>query len=431
MHDREHIRYYGTAAACGLIMVASFYFSLTVFNIYIGIVSGDLGIARGVFSVFNMIRYLLGAVMAWNMGKLMKRFSLRNLLLTGILLISVMYVILSLTSSLAVIYLAAVLGGMSIALTSVAPVSILLRNWFVKGYGTVLSIVISSSGVAGLIFNPILSVYVHDNGWRAGYRLIALLVGGIFVIGFFLLHDTPQELHMQPMGAEQQEEKKQASDKAKAEEAGAFKTTKRAPGNKLPDASERQKNKSNLCSLLLINALCSLGASSLYSNLSAVLIDLKYPQVFATGIVVSIASVMNIVGKVAVGRMVDKYGMRIVRIWYLICIIDSAFFAVFRIQNTVLAFIGAVLVGFCGGIYSVPTPLMAVRLFKDSRDYSKVISYSTAAQNLCSAFVGVIFHGLFDFTGSYLVSLLYMTVMSILCYLTVFLLYMRNRQELR
>ncbi|MFV0529744.1 MAG: hypothetical protein ACK5MN_13635 [Lachnospiraceae bacterium] len=103
------------------------------------------------------------------------------------------------------------------------------------------------------------------------------------------------------------------------------------------------------------------------------------------------------------------------------------YFLFVRIPITIAGVIGAILAGCLGGIYSIPIPITANILYTDRDTYTKVVSYCTAAATLCNTFSNIIFHGFYDVSGNYIISLMYTLVLSVTCFVLIIGMIRRNR----
>lgn len=185
----------------------------------------------------------------------------------------------------------------------------------------------------------------------------------------------------------------------------------------------------NMRTLLVINILYSFSGMCIFANTPAVLTDIGFSTVFATGIATSCNSLANCIGKFGMGRVSDKLGCKkMLLLWYGITPLAILYFMMARTVAVPGGIIGALLAGYIGGIYSIPISITAGLLYEDHTSYTTVVSYCTAAATLCNTCSNIIFHGFYDVSGSYLISLTYAFVLSVVCFVLVKGLILRNRK---
>jgi MFS family permease len=137
-----------------------------------------------------------------SIGYLLKRLSAKTLLFIGAMVCAAHFVVYSLANSLPLLYLGAFMGGVSIGFGTVAPVSVVMTNWFIKKRATYMSIVIAGSMFGGAVLMPVSGFLIHAFDWRVSYRLLALAVGlTTFLTIFFFIADDPRKKNQKAYGS--------------------------------------------------------------------------------------------------------------------------------------------------------------------------------------------------------------------------------------
>lgn len=410
---RGRLKYYWIIPViCGLMLISCLLFGGTVITIYTAVIAEDMGMSRSEFSLFFTIRAIVSFILNLEMICLMRHLRLKTIVVWGLAMLAAMLFLLSVSHSLALMCFAGILGGAANTFTGVVPVSLIVRNWFKTSQGMVLALVMSASGIGGVVINPVLSIIIGKNGWRFGFQMLVSVVLIILVMTMLLLKAEPGEAGLLPYGAKKKE-----------------------PNENRPPKTEsslslfgKSKEESNLRIFILMNVFFSMGALSLYSNISSVLMEMDFSIVFSTGIAISVISLANCAGKFIMGTINDRYSTKnMLLVWYGLCPLAGLFFLLYRGNTSAVALAGAALIGSIGGIYTVPTPLVSMRLFADNDTYTCVVSYCTAASSLSSAFSGLLFHGFYDYTGTYKGALFFTVVLSMMCYYLVIRLLHGNR----
>ncbi len=387
----EKFKAAGRVFVIGLVLVAGLFIVGTFINVYTGVIAESVGMSRSLLSISSTLRCLVSFALNLVIYRLIKRFGLRRLVLIGVAAAAAMIFIYSVSTSLVLFYIAGIIGGLSSCFAGVVPVSIMIRHYFPKSQGTALAIASSMTGVAGIVVTPLISKIVSVSSWQSGFRYLGIGVIAMLILEVLFFDDSKLDYKSIP-------ERKRASKKA--------------------------KKSSSFVLMVALSGLFTLGGLCVYNNTAVIVQDLGFEQLFATGTAVSLVSFANIFGKFLMGRLCDRRNMKVVlTIWYVLCVAAALYFAIYRGTTLAIALPGIFIMGFIGGIYSLPIPLLAGKLYKNEEAYTRAVGYCTAAQNMCWAFSSVVFQMFYDVTGTYVVSLLYVAVLasiSVVCLVVLF-----------
>ncbi len=397
----EKLSYLLPAVLSGLMLVVSLLFIGSIVTMYTALIAEDYQIERSMFSMYTFVKAFVGFFLNMSIVWIMRKLSMRRMILIGIVLAAVSLIVLATSHSFIWIVVSAVLSGIGASFCGTVPVAIIIRNWYRSNYGTVLVWVMSASGIGGFIFNPIVSKIAVSSGWRNAFLILSLISVVVFVSVLLLLRTDPAEIGMSAYGRE--EKSKTNTNK---------KTAKRVELHFWGS----DHNSRNYRILFLMSALFASGCLCLYTNIPSVLQDIGFSVSFATGIAASILSIMNCIGKIVMGKVNDKFGSSVfLIIWYVCAFIASIYFLFYRGLSSGIALVGVILIGISGGIYSVPIPVITEKLFANKENYTFVISRCTAGTSILSAFSGLLFHGCYDLTQSYVLSLILNGVFTGIC----------------
>ena len=412
MKEKMKLPYKITAALCGLILIIGLLFNGTLISNYTGVIAEDLGMTRAVFSVYSTIRNLVAFAINLAALQILRKLKAKTAILIGIALNVTSLALMTFSKSLPQLILLGLIGGCASAACGVVPAAIIIKNWYRSNYGTVLAMAASASGIAGVVVNPIMSVIVSRAGWRFGFRVVAAVSALGFLLVLLLLHEEPAELHLPAFGADKMIEKERET----------------AIGRPSLSILGTGKAPKNFRRLVWMSALFTLGGLCVYTNTATILQDIGFTIAFATGAATSCTSLFSFIGKLVMGKINDCFGTAaVLRLWYFMCPLATMYFACCRIASIPLAIPGLILIGFCAGIYSVPIPLAANKLYKGKDDYTRVMSVCTAFTSLINAFSGLIYHGIYDQMGTYRWALLMATALSVLCFIVTMRLLAENR----
>lgn len=397
-----------TAVLCSLAVMTALFFNSSMITNYTAVISEEMGVSRTAFSLYNTIRSLAAVAADLALPFLLRKASAKTWVFVGIVSSCVNLMLLSHAHSLIAVYVLALLGGTASALCGIPPVTMILQNWFQRGFGTVLSAAIASSGLGGMIFAPVLGAITATSSWRIGFRLMGVLCGFISLLTLLFLHDAP----------------------AGMETGMADSAHQKASGSHVP-LMDRTLRSQNFRILLLLSAAFSLGPVAICTNTSSILQDIGFTALFATGTGYSIYALSNSIGKIIMGRVSDRFGPgKMLLVWYSAVPVAMLYYILFRVPQPLLAAPGLLLAGLSAGIYGVPLPITCRALYRDPADQLYVVSLCTSVTNLALAVSYLIIHSFYDRTGSYMGALVFSLILGSVCFLAVLRLCALNRAEL-
>ncbi|CAN5608182.1 MFS transporter [soil metagenome] len=134
-------------------------------------------------------------------GWLIQKFPLKNLMLTGCVLLGGGLVLHASTKSVPVVYAARAMMGISLGFVGVLPSVVLVSNWFVRRRGLALGILLTGTSIGGAIIPPIATPLIERFGWRTAMILVSLIVWLILAPAILILvRSQPSELGVVPDG---------------------------------------------------------------------------------------------------------------------------------------------------------------------------------------------------------------------------------------
>lgn len=363
------------------------------------------GISHSAGSAILSVRTLFSFGTTFLVGWYFQKISLRSGILMGSLLGAVAAVVFSIGGGPMVYYTAAALAGIGYVLSSVYPSSLLLANWFHMRRGLAFGISASGSGLAYLVFSPILSnIILHSSLTTAFLSQAAFLaVSGVAV--FLIIRDHPRDLGLQPYGAGTQEE-----------------TTLRK-SNSVPSLS------AFLLALLALMMLLFGGAGLSFSgHLSILATTCGYSPALAAR-VVSLFGLILFLSKMAAGAIADRIGPKrsstlLVGAYMLGCASVLGMNGVSSFWYYVLA----VLTGIGGAICTVGPPLWTGDL-APAEDYAKTIKWLQIFYNLGGILFSVVPGIIADHTNEYKSSFLLFGAMMFLGLVILMAVYRRQRAK--
>ncbi|MCC0646886.1 MFS transporter [Clostridioides sp. ZZV15-6598] len=365
----------------GLILMISVYGIVNnCASLFIKPVTEDLGFSRSEFSLYYTVIALSTMVIALFMGKLAKKFKIKNIMLVGCVLAGIGYIGYSYANSIYVFYLMSVFSGLGLGMTTLTPLSIIISNWFVEKRGLALGLTFMGSGVGGMIFNPVANYIILNYGWRQSYLVlgIIILVTTIPIVLIFM-SEKPSDKGLLPYGYEN-------SSKSVLDTS--------AKGVMLGEAIKTKIFWIMVVGLILITII----AMGVQMHIASYLTDIGYSPTFAAS-VISINMGVVILGKILLGYIFDKIGCEKGVIFVGLQVFLGVLALLFASKYpAIIVFIICWGIGNCMG--TIVPALITSEIF-GKKDYSTIVGVVNAVVLLGAALGSAVTGKLYDMSGGY------------------------------
>jgi MFS family permease len=135
-------------------------------------------------------------------GRLVHRYGSRKVIVLGALLSAVGYLLVSRMNDLWQYYLSYSLIGFGVAASGPVITTLIVSNWFVRRRGMAIGAISMGAGTAGLLFTPLVIVYMIPNlGWSNTYLVFAAITALISIpLGALAIRTRPAEMGLLPDG---------------------------------------------------------------------------------------------------------------------------------------------------------------------------------------------------------------------------------------
>lgn len=174
--------------------------------------------AGNINSIYLLVVLVLGVAAGWFIDKYGPR---RSILIGTVVGLLGMVLFSTMGSMTQAYFYFAVIIGVGVVMQMTLPTQTLARRWFLKRAALATGTLMSSFGLIGAIFFPLLAKMASLYGWRPMVLWSGILIQTfVFVLAFFLLKDSPESmgLHMDGMSAEEMNKSLGAVGKALAQE---------------------------------------------------------------------------------------------------------------------------------------------------------------------------------------------------------------------
>ncbi len=367
--------------ACTLIMATFFTLLLSCISLFTVPVTEDLGISRTEFGTFSTILSILGMVLSPVAGKVLAVKNTRIIMSVSLLAAVIGYTCLSFVQNVVLLYVLALIIGTGSAFCTTVPIAVVLTRWFVKDRSKAMSITFAGSSVGAMILSPVISSIIESMGWRMAFRILGLGMLVILVpVVFLLVRSKPEDKGLRALGADE------AVASGAAADAGL---------TGLPLRELRRHPTFWVYVTGIFVMLLTMGAMyHMPAHITGIGISADLAATF-----VSIYSLIAIFGKLLMGAVFDRFGVKAGILLGTVCM--GLCYVFLLIAKTFPMFIVvAVFYGLGSAHGTIFPPTLTSKLY-GSKYYSEIFGFVNAFASLSMAVCNLIMAAPYDITGSY------------------------------
>lgn len=256
------------------------------------------------------------------------------------------------------IYISGALFGLAGPAIFLVGPSVLINNWFAPNQaGKFLGIASAFTGVGTFVWSPVFAGIVTSQGYKAGFTIEAIIAAILILVpAFFFFRTRPEDCGLKPYGIEK--------------ESGDAKTAKKEGVN-----GKFALGTIAFWAILIGAGLISLGGG--YKSMMPTAVQSVGGSELAMlgATMISTAAVGNILGKIALGTLADKIGIKNTMVGFAcVAIVGFVLMVFFMGNNQVPMLIAGFCIGTSDATMSVGLPLVTRNCFGDRR-YSEIYSY--------------------------------------------------------
>ena len=335
-------------------------------------------VSRTAYALTMTLNGGTNAIVSIFYGRLAEKFGIKKMISFCSLMMIAGVLLYANGTSIWMFYLAAILQGISLCFCSGASCSIIFSKWFAHSTGTLLSATAIGSGLAGVIFSPIVSKWISTIGWTSSLYINCAIVVFTAILLIVFLKDSPEPHGVKPMW----------NDKVKiASESGEI----------IPygvTAKEAYKTVQFWCGTIGIGVIALIVYGAI-CNIAIFSSDLGYDG----GVMLSIMYAANIVLQLPFGILADKLGIRVCMVAYSIMAIGAVF--IYATAPAIgMMYVGTVLLGGSFCILKATLPVYTLQVF-GNREQGRIMGIMIAVMNCGVAFGMPLLNAAYDLTGSY------------------------------
>lgn len=167
-------------------------------SLYTSSILEELNLTRTSYALTLTCMSGICAVANWTIGWLKKRINLRGILVLGGSVMTVAMFLYSRANSLPMLYVSALLAGISFAYLASAIGASIINTWFHKHSGLLVGVSLTLSGLGGTVFSPIVGSWIANYGWRTSFVIAAGIAAVTTVLFGLFFRSEPKAVGCQP-----------------------------------------------------------------------------------------------------------------------------------------------------------------------------------------------------------------------------------------
>lgn len=378
---KGNIRPWLSLVSAFLILASSIGLGTNGISLFYVPVTEELGFTQTEFSVYYSIAMYVTAVLCPVVGKIFtKREKLmKPMMACAAVVTALCFFLYSRCSTLSGFYAVSAIRGMCNAVLSNVAATMIVNHWFFEKRGLAVSICLMGTSAGGLLFTQLSELFLKNTTWQTSYLLLGLVGLGLNGIMLLLMEPSPEHIGLHPYGY------KPKSQQDTVERSGVtFREAVRTP---------------SFWMVLVSIFFASITVQGTQQAVTTALqYDYSHSQHLATT-VVSIFMILLCVGKIVLGHIYDKRGLRF-GILYSCTLLVMSFACLLLAKNVIFAYVFAVLFGF-GNMMSSVTATTATTATFGLKEYGVIFGFVSMCSSFGNATGPMISSKIYDMAGNY------------------------------
>ena len=397
--EKQSVLYHYAIAVSGFLILFGYGIGYFTIGLYIDPVTETYGFTKGEFGLTIGLLSFFTAAGGMASPLVRARIGFKASMVVGSTLGALALYGMSIAQELYQFHFAASLLGVAGGLTSLIPVSSLITHWFVARRGLVMALVLSGTGLAGVIFSPLVTYLIETFSYKSAFLANAAVVAATLIPIIFLIQEKPQNRGLAPFGAESQSD----------DHADSATDT----GYTLNEARKMR-------SFYLLAAGIAGYTICINSTLYFIPSMMREAGVDAllVGKVLSLMFLGVSVGKLAMGVINDRFGILVCVVYGTILLVSAMLLSNYFMLEVVL-FVFVIAYGLSVSLASFPQTILISKIF-GSKHYANIISIVSSIAIFASSVAPFIGGLMRDQLGSYNLLFLIAGAVCILCTSSVY-----------
>lgn len=382
MKAKRFTYHWAIVIACFILMASSVGITQNCFNLFSIEIMNELKFTASQVQVMNTIATLMTMVSALVVGTVFNKFSMRRAMPVYAICLTGGFFLYSTVNSLAQLYILSAFVGFGRGGVAVVPCGLLMNNWFKEKRGFATGIALAGSTAGGFVFVRIANAIIASMDWRRAYMVLGVMAAVLIIpTVIFVIREKPEDKGLRPYGATDED----TASAVKAEFTGI---------------SRKKFLKTSAFWMLGITFfLISAINMGLQNNVSIYLTMQKGQTRELAADVASILLLSQVVGKILLGSIYDKKGVKFGSAYGCVVFLLSIV-TIMLAGNKAFAIIFGVIVGLALSMTTCTPPLLT-SLAVGRREYSSIYGLLNAFATAGVALGPVIAGFIYDHTESY------------------------------
>lgn len=353
----------------------------------------------GTVTIFITLTFLSSAFLGPIIVKVMNKGYMKLIMSMGIIVNAGCFYWFAAIKNIYMLYVAAIILGMANICFNLVPVTVILNNWFYKKIGLFTGICASFSGVVGAVFNPIVANWVTTLGYQKTFIICGSLVLALSLpCSVFFVHYHPENVGVLPYGYH--ELKEQNCD----------------------DQESRRQLPVYILILIAIYSIIQNSVSGMNPSISAMAKSIPL-EASLPGTMVSAAMMGNVISKLSLGVLSDKFGAKKgISTMMILGAIGLILLSVLNPGSYQIALFGSLIYGCAFSCMANGVALLMREIYgpvQFSKYYPTISLFSNVAYAVSVTIVGKTF----DWFGTYSVIEIGLAIVSICSIVLLFIIY--------
>ncbi len=303
MENKKQFKGWGVLIAAFLMCFIPTAILSNCFALYMNPVCTNLGFSTTSWSMVNLIASFASAAGAMIIAGLYQKKNMKVMMAAVTIGTSLCWLVATFCTKIWQFYLIFAIANIFLAGLTQLPVSMLVTAWFEDKRSTMMSIAYAGGGLGGFVWSPVLTKFITASatGWKNAMLFSAIITAVVMVLAAFLLvKRSPVEYGTEPYRTLTDEERSKAAEAAAAAQANAW------VGVSKKVATKSGAWRATIGVVMLIGAL----ASGVTTHVPNFITSVANDGGTLSGTILSIYSIVSIVGMLGGGLLMDKIGIK-------------------------------------------------------------------------------------------------------------------------
>ena len=361
-------------------MAATVGITVNTFTIISPAMIADLGITATQVQLISLVSTFANMFAGLFVGKLMAKFGMKMTMTVGTILMCGGFALRGMSSTMLTLCASNFVCGLGMAEISTIPSGVLVNNWFsMEKKGTMSGIAFAGSVVGGIVFVQVANVLMQAYDWRVTHYVLAAVCAVMMLpISLFVVRARPEMMGLRPLGSEN-------SAAAAAAVTGI--------------SAKKFRKTASFWLLAFTVFVIGFTNMGIQRNFAICLQNEHGHSEDFAAMVYSAVMFIQIFGKLILGAVYDKKGVKIGTIYNTVLVIATVAFALAS-NNAPMAVGFGVVFGLLGSMTTVTPPYLTA-LIVGRRNYAGIFGLVNVFFNVGVAVGAVVAARVFDATGSF------------------------------